>query len=92
MENEVLELLTLTRLRQRELAAQQTVLTEAVLQLVEHLLAPEPAARQRFADAMRSRLQAILAETADSPDALEESQMTAVLAALLQSAGVPPQT
>lgn len=69
--------------------AQLQVMQEALMQLLEQTVAPDPEAAQRFEAGMHARTNQLLVE-ADPPDAMHEQTMTLLLAALLQSAGRPP--
>lgn len=64
------------------------LLEEAVMQLVQQLIAPSPAAASLFESGMRQRTNALLEEE-DHGD--QQAEVTLLLNALLASAGRPPQ-
>jgi len=82
MEN---ELMALTLRNSQQLS----LLTEAVLQLIEQSIGEAPERASRFESAMRARTNALLAE-ADPPDQSEDHCLTQLLAAMLEAAGKPP--
>lgn len=75
----------------RSLQDQQSVLQEAVMQLIEQLLKPLPDEALRFEHGMRQRLDAIFQEQTEA-DPQSDHEMTLLLAALLASAGRAPRT